>query len=323
MGAHCCYTNGRMEVAMTEREFFLPSSDEKYKLRCMEWIPDGEIKAVLQIAHGMTEHIGRYREFAVWLSEQGIAVYGHDHLGHGKTAKVQDDFGYFGTDGGMNCVVKDIRRLTLFGKKKYPGKKLFLLGHSMGSFLTRRYLSVYRDGPNGIILLGTGGQREGEVLLGYGMSALVCRIKGSHYRSRLLDELSLGNYNRRFRPVQTSHDWLTRDMEYAKKFEEDELCKFLFTAGAYRDFFDMILRVTRAERAGRIRTDMPLLILSGDKDPVGQNSRGVRRVYQRYDHAGCVDITLGFYEGARHEILNETNREEVYEDIRRWIEDHK
>lgn len=307
---------------MTEREFYLPSSDSGFQLRCMEWVPDGEIRAVLQIAHGMIEHIGRYREFASWLAGQGILVYGHDHLGHGKTANEAENFGYFGTNGGAACVIKDIRRLTIYGKKKYPGVKHFLLGHSMGSFMVRRYLTVYGDGPDGVILLGTGAPAGAMAGAGYLLASAFCRWKGDHYRSRLLHELSLGNYNRKFRPVKTPHDWLTRDEERAKSFGEDKYCKFIFTAGAYRAFFEVMLRGASAEKKGKVRTDMPILILSGEKDPVGEDSKGVRRVYKRYDAAGCPDITLGFYEGARHEILNETNREEVYGDILKWLDGH-
>ena len=305
---------------MKTREFYLPSSDGNFKLRCMEWIPDGEIRGILQIAHGMIEHVGRYGEFASWLAEHGILVYGHDHLGHGKTAKEEKNFGYFGTSGGSLCIIKDIRRLTLYGKKRYPGVKHILLGHSMGSFFVRRYLSVYEDGPDAVILLGTGAPCGGAIFAGYLLAVLTCRINGERYRSRMLHQLSIGGYNRKFRPTETSHDWLTRDVEYARRYGADPYCQFMFSAGAYRDFFHIMLLGTRAEKAGKIRTDMPLLILSGDRDPVGENSKGVRRVYNRFDAAGAIDITLGFYEGARHEILNETNREEVYGDILQWLE---
>lgn len=308
---------------MREREFYLPSSDGNYRLRCLEWIPDGEIKAVLQVTHGMIEHIGRYREFGAWMAEHGILVYGHDHLGHGKTAVREEDFGFFGTNGGSAGMIKDIRRLTMYGKRKYPSEKLFLMGHSMGSFLVRRYLSVYPDGPDGVILLGTGAPTEAAVLAGYGLASVLCVVKGDHYRSRLLLEMSLGAYNRRFAPAKTPHDWLTREESYAKGFGEDPFCRFQFTAGAYRDFFDVILRGARAEREKKVRTDMPLLLLSGERDPVGENGKGVRRVYARYDAAGCTDMTIGFYEGARHEILNETNRLEVYGDILEWILGHQ
>ncbi|NBJ82855.1 alpha/beta fold hydrolase [bacterium 1XD42-94] len=308
---------------MREREFFLPSSDGKTRLRCMEWIPDQEPGAVLQFAHGMIEHVERYREFAEFLARRGIAVYGHDHLGHGKTVQREEDFGYFGDSRGTECLIKDIRRLTVYGRRRYPGAKHFLLGHSMGSFLVRRYLSVYEDGPDGVILLGTGSPAVLFVMSGYLMSSLFCCMKGKRFQSRILYELSLGAYNRKFRPVSSAHDWLTRDTEKSKQYGEDKYCRFLFTAGAYRDFFEIILKVQRAERKGVIRTQFPFLVLSGEKDPVGEETRGVRRVCRRYDKAGADDMTVGFYGGARHEILNETNRIEVYHDIFQWIMEHQ
>lgn len=304
---------------MREREFFLPSSDGKHKFRCIEWIPEGTVKAVLQITHGMTEHIGRYREFAVWMAENGIAVVGHDHLGHGKTVLDPDEYGYFGADDRMTCVVKDIRRLTVYAMKKYPGKKCFLLGHSMGSFLVRKYLSVYEDGPDGFVLMGTGAPPEAFVSAGYLLAGMMCKIKGEKYRSSLLYEMSLGSYNKKFKPVKTPYDWLTRDEALAADFGEDEYCQFIFTASAYRDFFGLILADAKAEKAGKVRTDAPILIVSGDHDPVGDKGAGVRRVYERLHAAGVEKLTMELYEGARHEILHETNRQDVFSDIYDWI----
>lgn len=307
---------------MREREFYLPSSDSAYQIRCMEWIPNGEIKGVLQIAHGMVEHIGRYREFGMWLAEHGFVVIGHDHLGHGKTAKCQDDYGYFGTNGKTECVIKDIRRVTIYAKKKYPEQKLCLLGHSMGSFLVRRYLSVYQDGPDAFILMGTGAPAKPLVVFGKLLATMVSRVKGEHSRSKFLYEMSLGNYNRQFEPTKTPNDWLTRDEYWAKDYGEDELCQYIFTAAAYREFFRVILLDEKAETQGAVRTDMPLLIISGDQDPVGEHTKGVRKVGKRYSKAGVSALTMGFYEGARHEILHETNREEVFGDILEWLEEN-
>lgn len=308
---------------MTEREFYLPSSDGKSRLRCVEWRPDdGEVRAVLQVSHGMIEHIGRYRELGRFLAGYGIAVYGHDHLGHGKTAADEKNLGYFSQNGAQVYLIKDLRRLTSYGKRRYPGKKIFLLGHSMGSFFVRRYLTVYKDGPDGVLLLGTGGQPQALVALGYLLSVIVSAVKGDTCRSRLLHRLSLGNYNRKFHPSKTGHDWLSRDEKLVVEYEKDGLCSSLFTAGAYRDFFRIILELTASETAGRIRLDQPVVFLSGSRDPVGDCGKGVIRVYRRYDRAGVKDLTLGFYQDARHELLNETNREEVLLDIYRWLEEH-
>ena len=305
---------------MREREFFLPSSDKNYKIRCLEWIPDGEVKAVLQITHGMVEHIGRYSEFGIWLAERGIAVIGHDHLGHGKTVTDREDFGFFGTNGGTDCVIKDIRRVTVYGKKKYPDKKLFLLGHSMGSFFTRRYLSIYEDGPDGFILMGTGAPANALVRSGQLLAECMIKMKGERYRSMLLYNLSLGSYNKKFKPTKTAYDWLTRDETWTKRFTEDVSCQFIFTVTAYRDFFRVMLKAAEMEKKKAIRTNAPILIISGEKDPVGDDGKGVRKVYQRYCDAGVTDLTLGLYEDARHEILHEINCEEVFGDILDWME---
>ncbi len=304
---------------MREREFFLPSSDGTHQLRCMEWIPDGTIKVVLQITHGMVEHIERYREFCVWMAERGIAVIGHDHLGHGKSVSNREEFGYFGSKDGMTYVVKDIRRVTVYCKKKYPDHKLILLGHSMGSFLARKYLSVYKDGPDGFILMGTGAPSEALVSAGSLLAGVMRKLKGEMYRSPLLYKLSLGNYNAKFKPVKTPYDWLTRDESLSKDFGEDEACQFIFTTAAYQDFFRLILGVSKAEIAGHARTDAPILIISGDNDPVGDGGKGVRKVYERLHKAGIDRLEMVLYEGARHEILHEINRREVFEDLYEWV----
>ena len=304
---------------MREREFYLPSSDGMHQLRCMEWIPDGTIKAVLQITHGMVEHIERYREFCVWMAERGIVVIGHDHLGHGKTVSNREEFGYFGSKEGMTHVVKDIRRVTVYSKKKYPDQKLILLGHSMGSFLARKYLSVYKDGPDGFILMGTGAPPEALVSAGSLLAGSMRKMKGEMYRSPLLYKLSLGNYNAKFKPVKTPYDWLTRDESLSKDFGEDESCQFIFTTAAYQDFFRLILNVAKEEMAGHARTNAPILIISGDNDPVGDNGKGVRKVYERLHKAGVDRLEMVLYEGARHEILHEINRQEVFEDLYEWI----
>ena len=279
---------------MKTREFYVPSSDGKHRLHGTEWVPDAEIRAVLQISHGMVEHIKRYEEFAVFLTAHGIAVFGHDHLGHGKTANGDADFGFFAEKAGHVIPIRDLRRMTAYGKKRFPNVPFFLLGHSMGSFFVRRYMTVYGDGLDGAILMGTGGQRGPSVGLGYVLSLAVSAIRGSRYRSRLIYELSLGNYSRHFPEEETNHAWLSRDPQKVREYEEDAFCQFIFTAGAYRDFFRLILE--------------------------GGWEKGVRRVFQRYAKAGNENLTLGFYREARHELLNEINRDEVYGDILEWLE---
>lgn len=306
---------------MREREFYLPSSDGKTKLRCVEWMPDGNVRAWVQLVHGMNEHMGRYREFAGFLAARGIAVLGHDCLGHGKTARPKANMGSFAAERGERYLIRDIRRVARFGRRKYPGLRHILLGHSMGSFLVRRYLSVYGDDPDGVILLGTGFPSPVFIKEGQRLADAVCHFRGRRYKSRILYDLSLGAYNRKFRPVKTAYDWLTRDEARAKQFSSDPLCDFRFSAGAYRDFFQVILDAQRAEKKGAFRHQIPVLILAGDRDTVGENARGVRRLAGIYERAGVRDLTLGLYKGARHELLNETNRAEVFGDLFEWISD--
>ena len=305
---------------MKEQEFYIPSSDGKSRLHVVAVLPDGEVRALLQISHGMIEHILRYREAAMYFAEHGIAVIGHDHLGHGKTAPDADHLGYFAEKDGDQYLIKDLRRVMTVFRKHYPGKPYFLLGHSMGSFIVRRFLTVYNEGPDGVIIMGTGGQPAALVASGYVLASFICHAMGDMTRSRLLDRLSLGSYNKKFHPAETKHDWLTREKDRVLKYEGDPYCRFSFTAGAYRDLFRMILLLTRKEKKGRMENDMPFLFISGSDDPVGDYKKGVMRVIKRYEKAGTEDLTTGFYEGARHELLNERNRDEVLFDILTFLE---
>lgn len=338
---------------MKKRDFYLPSSDGKSRLHCVEWMPEpagrvansperadlpegkpdpavqksrAEIKLWVQLVHGMNEHMGRYGEFAAFLAEHGIAVIGHDCLGHGSTAAYgatelsKEDRGFFATENGGAFLLRDMRRVASYGAKRYPNAKHIMLGHSMGSFLTRRYLSAYPGKePDGVILLGTGFPALPLVFTGEMLASLFGKRKGKHYRSRLLYELSIGNYNRKFQPVRTDYDWLTRDERYVDRFLNNPRCDFIFTVGAYRDFFHEIHAAEKAEMVGYMPTVIPYLILSGDKDPVGENGKGVKKLAALYRKVGIQDITMKLYLGARHEVLNEVNREEVFEDILRWL----
>ena len=367
---------------MEKKEFYLPSSDGRSRLHCVQWIPDGPVTASVQIVHGMTEHVSRYEKFAAFLASNGIFVYGHDHLGHGETAGKKEERGFFGERDGGVFLIRDMRRVWLWGTGRYPKVPHFILGHSMGSFLLRRYLTVYEDGPDGVILSGTGAPPAPAVTAGWLLASAFCWWRGPRFRARLLYELSLRTEEiyiateyvfaedvdigfisrvkeaalagvnieattvRRYHTAYAAHilGYTTGiqsgdDMEALREkgynsddkigrtgveaaFEEDEQCSFVFTAGAYRDFFRTILLTQRQERAGRIPVKIPVLFLSGTMDPVGERTKGVRRVFRWYDKAGAKDLTLGFYKGARHEVLNEINRGEVYEDALEWLKNH-
>ena len=308
-------------MKVTDRHFL--SADHKNHIHVKIWEPEGNVQGVIQIAHGMIDYIERYTAMAEYFAKKGYVVAGNDHLGHGDSVLTKEDYGYFTEKNASRCVVEDMHKLTAIMKKKYPDVPYFLLGHSMGSFFARRYLTVYKDGIDGVILLGTGAPKDAEVRLGYLLADTICRQRGTRCRSKLLYEMSLGNYNRKFKPVKTPYDWLSRDEKKDRDFGDDPLTDFIFTAGAYRDFFEVILKTAKLEKAGKMRTDLPILILSGSKDPVGEETKGVRRVYERYDKAGAEDLSIGFYEDARHELLNELNRDQVSADILEWIGEHE
>lgn len=302
-------------------EFYIPSSDGISRLHGIHWVPDKEVRAVLQVSHGMIDHIGRYDAFARAMAERGIAVIGHDHLGHGKTGE-KEKHGIFAAENGAFYVLEDIRIISDYVKRQYRGVRHYILGHSMGSFFVRRYLTLHSDSVDGVVIMGTGSQSL--VMLQAGSIAVksIVKMEGRQSYNHFLHRLVLGSYNKPFEPGQTSHDWLTRDAEQAKRYESDPDCRFIFSNGAYEDFFQIMMDVHKEKQFERIPKRLPVLLISGDRDPVGEMGKGVKRVYYSYKRLGLTDVTLKLYPGARHELINETNKEEVYKDIGVWVEKH-
>ena len=303
-----------------KQEFYYPSRDGKTQIHAIEWVPEGKIKGVLQICHGMVEYIDRYHEFAEYMSENGYYVTGHDHLGHGKSIQSEEELGYFDETRGNQYVIGDIQKLREMTMKKYPDAPYYMLGHSMGSFLLREYLTMYGKGLDGAVIMGTGYQSA--LILNAGQ--LVCRViaafKGWKHRSRFVDNLSFGSYNKRFEPAETTKDWITSDREKRQKYVEDQLCSYMFTLGAYYQMFEGMKVLTKKESLERIPKDLPILFVSGKDDPVGAFGKSVTKVYEKYKSAGIHNVSIHLYQGDRHEILNEVDREKVYHDIHRWIE---
>ncbi len=304
---------------MKKEHVYLPSGDEKTMLHGILWEPDGgEVKAVLQLVHGMAEHIDRYHEFAVYLTKQGFAVIGHDHLGHGQSLSDKKDLGFFAKKEGYRIVVEDIYRVTCFGKERFAGKPWFILGHSMGSFMVRRYLTYHSDELAGAIVMGTGQIPGALANAGRMMAGLIKKVKGDHHRSSLLLAMSTGGYNKVFEPARTSADWLSRNEENCDRYVADELCGFTFTASAYRDFFTVLSELAAKKDYDELRRDLPILLNAGEKDPVG-GAKAVPKVCDQYRSMGMNDVTLQLYPEDRHEILNEVDREVVYRDLLNWM----
>lgn len=307
---------------MIRQEFTYPSTDGIHKIHAVEWLPEGEPRAVVQIVHGVAEYALRYDPLARYLTEHGFLVCGEDHLGHGLTA---DDgkFGYFGPRNGWGFVVRDVRKLRKLEGEKHPGIPYVMLGHSMGSFLTRTYLIRWPGTVDAAVLSGTGQEAAPLVALGRGMSGMIGSLRGRDYVSDLVYDMSMGSYNKPFRPNQTTGDWLSRDMERVKAFRDDPLCSFRPTVTMFRDMLGGIQFIGRKKNLAKMDKNTPVYFLSGDHDPVGSMGKGVEKVARMFRQAGCRDVTVKLYPDGRHEMFNEINRQEVMDDLLAWLESKK
>lgn len=296
------------------------SCNGKTEIRVRRCTPDTEPRAVVQIAHGIAEHVERYDDFAAFLAEHGFVVVANDHLGHGKSFADEEDKGFFGEIGGWEIAVGDMRKLYERTSAEFPGLPYFLFGHSMGSFLTRTYLIKYRDGLAGAVISGTG-QTPGLVVTGGKfMGKQEIKKHGARYKSRKLNDMAFGSYNKEFEPRRTVSDWLSRDTAVVDKYQADPLCGFIPSAGLFTDMMGGIAFNQKQQNVERMKKDLPVYFMSGDKDPVGANGKGVMKAYQSFLKAGMSDVTLKLYPGGRHEMLNETNKDEVYADVIAWLE---
>lgn len=301
-------------------EFYFPSKDGNTEIHTIEWKPEGEVKAVLQMAHGMIEYIDRYDEFAQFLCERGFYVVGNDHLGHGKSVQSKSEYGYFHKKYGNSCLLADMHTLRLRTAKKYPNVPYFVLGHSMGSILMRQYIQMYGNGLAGALLVGVvAEQPQAALAAGRMLCKGISIIKGGHYRSRLVDKMVTGAFNRKFKPSRTRADWVNSNAEMLEKYVNDPLCSFVFTVNAYYHMFGGLKQIGKKESAFMIPKNLPILLAAGSEDPVGRFGKGVRKVYERYKKAGIEDVTLRLYAGDRHEVLNETDRQQVYLDLYEWM----
>ena len=306
---------------MKKQEFFYPSKDGLTRIHAIEWIPEGEPRAVLQIAHGMVEFIDRYDRFASFLASQGFYVVGNDHLGHGKSVTDESQLGYFAEPDGNLCLIGDMHQLRENTRAKVPDVPYFILGHSMGSFLVRQYIEMHGEGIAGAIILGTGQQPNAVLDFGIGLSAFIRRIRGSRHRSAAVNSLAIGSYNASFEPARTKSDWLTRDEAVVDAFISNPLNQFVFTVNGYYNMFRSMRYAQRQENLDKIPKTLPILVASGNRDPVGDFGKAPRTVAEAYRKTGIADVTLKLYPEDRHEILNELDRETVDRDILQWMEE--
>lgn len=303
-----------------KEEFYFDSRDRESKIHAIKWIPDVEKPVcILQIIHGMAEHIDRYDELARYYAKKGILVVGDDHLGHGKTVADGGTFGYFCEQDAANVLVRDEHRLKKIMQEQYPGILYLILGHSMGSFILRNYLFRYGSGINGAIIVGTGMQPKGTVFTARAVTAIQKLFCGSKHVGRFIDKASFGSYNKKFLPSRTQFDWLSREESNVDRYIADPMCGFIFTLNGFAALFQLIDNCYDPENMESIPKQLPILMLSGADDPVGDYGRGVEKTYQFYLQYGMQNVQMKLYENDRHELLNEADREQVYEDIYRWI----
>jgi alpha-beta hydrolase superfamily lysophospholipase len=297
----------------------LISAEDRTKIYLRKYIPSNP-KAVIQIVHGMAEHGGAYKNFIENLVHNQFAVYIHDQRGHGKTASNEDDLGFFGDKIEWEDIAKDIIFISKIIKNELSDIPLILFGHSMGSYLSRRVVQLDGGLYDGLIISGTGFDPGILRMLGVFLAGTESMIIGANKRSKLLDLLTFGNFNNHFKFPKTKYDWLTRDEAEIDRYIKDPYCGFICSSSFYRELLKGVGIIHKKNEIKKTPISLPIFIFSGSKDPVGQNGDGVKKVYEQYKSIGCTNVKMKLYEEARHEMLHETNKEEVYHDVKTWIE---
>lgn len=304
---------------MVRNEFTFRSADGKTQLHGVEWLPEGDVRAVLQISHGVAEYILRYEPLAEYLTARGFAVAGHDHLGHGTSVPSGGTRLYFGPKGSWFWVAEDLNTRRNLIREQFPNVPCFLMGHSMGSFLARTDLIRHPGAVEGAILMGTGHMTPALLAGGRAIAALEARRIGLEHSSPLVERLAFGAYNKKFAPNRTAFDWLSRNPDNVDRYLSDPLCGGSPTVGLFREMLGGIRFITQPDNLKKMDPHVPILFISGDQDPVGDCGKGVKRAFEAFRRAGVQDVTCKLYPGLRHEILCEAEWETVFQDLFQWL----
>lgn len=306
-------------IEISEANLFrFPSSDGRHTVAGYRF-PVENPRAVVQISHGMIEHTGHYTELISRMNGAGIAVFSNDHLGHGRTAASEEEYGVFGARGAREFVLRDLYTVTGIARSEYPDLPLILIGHSMGSFLARLYAARWGAELDGLVILGTGGPNP-MLPVGKLTSAVSSLLFGARHRGKMISKLAFGTYNSRYGKGEPKDAWITRDREVLDRFRDDPASHFLFSVGAFGELFSMIGEVNTKKWAKSLPADLPIFLGSGDMDPVGGWGKGVSKVAKLLENAGCTKLTFRLYPGFRHELHNEIGRDEFYRDLLAWTE---
>ena len=297
---------------------FYYDSQSGSQIHGCRWTPEGQVKAIVQIVHGISEYMACYKEFAEFLNTQGILVVGEDHMGHGLSVTEKTPLGYF--CGGWFTAVADTYKLMQDTMAEFPGVPYFVYGHSMGSFMTRTLLAKYPDcGIDGAIICGTAWQNLALVTAGKAVSALVGKVKGDQYPSKLLTKLAFSTYNNKIEHRRTIADWLTRDNKVVDAYMADPLCGFRASAGLMGDMMNGFAYNQDPQNLAAMNKDLPVFFIAGDADPVGDYGKGVRHSAEMFKKYGMKQVNMKIYPLCRHEVHNELNKEEVYQDVLEWM----
>ncbi len=302
----------------TKEEYSFLSSNEKNQIKYYVYVPKGEIKAMFQISHGMCEYVERYEDFIDFLTGKGFLVFGNDHLGHKGSVNSKADLGYMGAEGGWKHMYEDVHTLSKMMKKEHPGLKLFLFGHSMGSFIVRAVMANYVTDYDGVILCGTSGTNP-MTALGLKVVRFLRMFRSGKAKSLFVTAGSFKDYNSRYDKVHSGYEWLSRDVKIQEEFTKDPYTNFTFSLAGYNDLFEMLTYISADNWYNLIPENLPLFMISGDMDPVGNWGDGIREVDEKLRRKDRKEYAMKLYPDMRHEILNEIGKEEVYEDIHSWL----
>jgi len=300
-------------------DIYYTSSTGVNRIRARICTPEGDPRAIVQIVHGIAEHVERYDDFMSFLASNGFVVIAEDHLGHGKSVNSPEETGFFAENDGWQRVLDDIDHARTYITGLYPGIPYVLFGHSMGSFLTRTYIIKNPDKYDAVIISGTGMQASAMVSSGCLMADAFTKLFGPKKIGTTLNNIAFGAYCKDLPSPETPFDWLSRDKEQVKKYIDDPMCGFVPTVSLFRDMMHGIKFISDKKNIALMNKEKPVYFMSGSMDPVGENGKGVNRAYKAFCDAGLHDVYLKLYPEGRHEMLNEINKDRVYDDILNWI----